>query len=201
MGTNMLVGRCIPAGRLHTCRMPVYPKVVGQCARQAQLSQWAQRVLGPTGPMGPTGQAQLGQWVQRVPGPTGPMNPMGPRPRIKHHRPEPCYILRRSSGPSRSVNLRPICHGVLGGGLKSMNILQNPQETCSTNPGARLLSKKSACNRIMDHGVLGGTPKSMNIYEIHKIHAPKVQGHACSEKKAPAAGSQTTGWLERPCNH
>ena len=44
---------------------------------QAQLGQWAQWDLGPTGPMGLTGPMpnQLGQWAQQVPGPTGPMGP------------------------------------------------------------------------------------------------------------------------------
>ena len=36
--------------------------------------------------------------------------------------------------------------------------------------------KKSACGKHIDHRVLGGTLKSINIDNIHKIHAPKIQG-------------------------
>ena len=41
------------------------------------------------------------------------------------------------------------------------NKLQNPQDTCSKNPGACFLPTKKNCGMSLDHGVLGGALKSM----------------------------------------
>ena len=48
--------------------------------------------------------------------------------------------------------------------------------------------QKKTCGRHIDHGVLGGTLKSMKIDNIHKVHAPKIQGRVLFENKKNACG-------------
>ena len=67
-----------------------------------------------------------------------------------------------------------------------------------TSRGVLFSGEKSDCGKHIDHGVLGGTLKSTSINNVQKIHANKIQRRVLPGKKAPAAGTSTTGCLEGP---